>query len=249
MDLVEFQKEGMPRHPWETSRVKAIKRILAKYIDRKNRKILDVGCGDCFAITELFKDTDLSRIDAIDVNLSEEQASEFAKHRGISVYTKYDNLKTGFYDTIIAQDVIEHVEDPVAFLTEITGRHAAPEVLILITVPAFNTLYSSHDSFLGHIRRYNTDELKDVLNLAGLKVVESGYLFFTLLIVRFLTVYFQRLTNLKIKNRGVGAWKHGTMLSKFIELALVTDNCISLFLNRLGLKIPGLSAWSLCKKQ
>jgi hypothetical protein len=43
MDLREFQHDGLIRHHWETSRVKAIKQILVKYVDNEQRKVLDIG--------------------------------------------------------------------------------------------------------------------------------------------------------------------------------------------------------------
>ncbi len=248
MDLVEFQKEAMPRHPWETSRIKIIKKILTGYINTKKPKVLDVGCGDCFAVTELFKGLDSPHIDAVDINLTENEALELTNKKGISVYSNYDHLQKEFYDTIIAQDVIEHVEDDVSFLKDIISKYASQRALIFITVPAFNSLYSSHDSFLGHIKRYNKNELHKVLNQAGLQIVDSGYLFFSLLILRFISVCFQRRTNITYQNKGVGAWNHGKLASKCVELALVADNCILFFLNRFGVTIPGLSVWSLCKK-
>lgn len=249
MDLIEFQTKEMPRHPWETSRVKAVKKILARYIDKENLKVLDVGCGDCFAISELFKDRYSTHIDAIDINLTDEQAVTLAKKKGISVYNSYASLQKKFYDIIIAQDVIEHVEDDRAFLKEIIDQYAASSGLIFITVPAFNTLYSSHDSFLGHLRRYNLNELTDVLNKNNLHVMESGYLFFTLLMLRFIAVCLQRFTRINYENKGVGSWSHGKWFSKCIELALITDNCILFYLHWFTLNIPGLTVWALCKKQ
>lgn len=191
--------------------------------------MLDVGCGDCFAVAELFKDLDSPRIDAVDVNLTEDQAAEFAKKRGISIHVKYDHIQKKFYDTIIALDVIEHVEDAASFLKEIVDQYAAPGALVLVTVPAFNALYGPNDTLLGHIRRYNVSELKSVLDQAGLKVTGSGYLFFTLLIVRFISVCFQRMTNITYKSKGVGAWNHGKVVSKCVEFAFMADNCILFF--------------------
>lgn len=248
MDLNEFQPGVFSRHPWEISRIKSIKKILTPYID-KDRKVLDAGCGDCFAVTELFKDIDSRHIDAVDINLTDNQAAEFSKTKGISIHYKYDQLPKKFYDIILVLDVIEHVDDAVHFLRETISQFAAPGAVILITVPAFNSLYSSHDSFLGHSRRYNLKEIQDVLNRAGLNVTDSGYLFFLPLIARFAAVCFQRITKKTKTEKGIGGWNHGKSVSKIIELVLMTDNIISLFLKRMGLIIPGLTVWALCKKQ
>lgn len=87
-------------------------------------------------------------------------------------------------------DVLEHVEDDVALLKTCVDE-SNPESYFLITVPAFKSLWSPHDVFLGHFRRYRLEQMEEVARKAGLTVRYSRYtyapLFFPALIIRTIT--------------------------------------------------------------
>ncbi len=86
------------------------------------------------------------------------------------------SFKPKSFDTILALDVIEHVEDPytvVAQLKELLTDNGT----LVVTVPAFRFLWSPHDESLSHMRRYNRADLLDLLNEAGFKVDNHGYFF------------------------------------------------------------------------
>jgi hypothetical protein len=73
-------------------------------------------------------------------------------------------------------DVIEHVDDDVALIADYAGR-AKPGAKFLISVPAFNFLWSSHDDFLEHRRRYTLETLERAVGAAGLAPVRLRYFF------------------------------------------------------------------------
>jgi SAM-dependent methyltransferase len=79
-------------------------------------------------------------------------------------------------DFALAMDVLEHVDDDVQTLKEWT-EHMNDGSHILITVPAFQTLWSQHDVILEHRRRYTRKQLDQVAAAAGLKRVKSHYAF------------------------------------------------------------------------
>lgn len=76
--------------------------------------------------------------------------------------------------TVLARDVLEHVDDRAA-LAEChrvlrSGGH------LLITVPGWPSLWSARDEIAGHLRRYRWPRLIDVVEEAGFEVVERrGY--------------------------------------------------------------------------
>ncbi|HJR21339.1 MAG TPA: methyltransferase domain-containing protein [Dongiaceae bacterium] len=82
-------------------------------------------------------------------------------------------------DLVLMMDVIEHVDDDVGLLrkyADFLGQHGT----ILVTVPAFQFLWSRHDVFLEHKRRYTRASLHRTIEAAGLTVVRTRY-FFSLL--------------------------------------------------------------------
>ena len=77
---------------------------------------------------------------------------------------------------ILMMDVLEHVEDDAGFLHGI-ARRCRGENRVFITVPAFMSLWSGHDEFLGHKRRYRLAQLEKLVAGAGVKINASYYIF------------------------------------------------------------------------
>ena len=71
-------------------------------------------------------------------------------------------------------DVLEHIESEDAALTEIR-RVLRPQGLVLLSVPAYMFLWSSHDESLHHYRRYVARTLRDALERNGLEVIRLTY--------------------------------------------------------------------------
>ncbi|MFC5526623.1 class I SAM-dependent methyltransferase [Rhodanobacter ginsengisoli] len=78
------------------------------------------------------------------------------------------------FDLIFMADVLEHVERNVETLVALR-RMLAPGGRMLITVPAYQWLWSPHDVFLQHTRRYTSKSLRQVLMQAGLRVDRLSY--------------------------------------------------------------------------
>jgi hypothetical protein len=79
--------------------------------------------------------------------------------------------------------------------------------------------------------------------------VRSGYLFLSLLPIRFAEVLRERITDREGEvNLGVGGWTYGKLLTLAVVAILRCENRLSLFLNSLGVRIPGLTVWAVCKK-
>ena len=94
--------------------------------------------------------------------------------------TLYTNIPArAVYDVIVAIDVIEHIENDIGIIA-LLAQHLAIDGLLVICVPAFQFLWSSHDIFLEHYRRYSKSELALKMRNAKLKVIESGHLYILL---------------------------------------------------------------------
>jgi len=120
---------------------------------------------------------------------------------------------------------------------------------LLLTAPAYNFLFSSHDIVLGHYRRYNLKKLKQIIFSNHLRPISSGYIFFSLVPIRFSTVLYEKIFKPdKSENKGAGHWIHGVFISKITKCLLFFDNKISLKLSSMGIKLPGLTVWTLSGK-
>lgn len=85
----------------------------------------------------------------------------------------YTNLYSNKFNTIIAFNVLEHIEqEDKAFQNIYRGLCSGGFAIIL--VPAFQFLKGSIDKRLGHYRRYNK-HIKKRLQNAGLKVITMRY--------------------------------------------------------------------------
>ncbi len=79
-------------------------------------------------------------------------------------------------DLALMMDVLEHVDDDVGLLRAYTEKLPAG-AHVLITVPAFPFLFSAHDVFLEHCRRYRRRQLEEVVRAAGLEPVRTRFFF------------------------------------------------------------------------
>ena len=79
-------------------------------------------------------------------------------------------------DLVLMMDVLEHVPDDEA-LVRLYRAKVAPGTVFVVTVPAFQFLWSGHDVFLEHYRRYTLRGIEAVLDRAGLVVERGCYVF------------------------------------------------------------------------
>lgn len=83
---------------------------------------------------------------------------------------------TGPVSLILMMDVLEHVDDDVGLARSVIAA-AAPGTRVVVTVPAFQWMWSGHDVFLEHRRRYTLAGIKRVLAAAGLRPEGGRYLY------------------------------------------------------------------------
>lgn len=103
---------------------------------------------------------------------------EHAKSRGLTqvVHGRLEDLPTAEIPAIGLFDVVEHVEDRVAFL-RLAGQHLVHNGLIFLTVPAYQWLWSPEDKRAGHFTRYTLKDLKSELQTADFEVLDASYFF------------------------------------------------------------------------
>ncbi len=78
------------------------------------------------------------------------------------------------FDLTVSLDVIEHLEDDIGALREL-HRVTKPDGALLVTVPAYQWLWSGHDEINHHHRRYNRRTLLAAAQNAGWRLESSSH--------------------------------------------------------------------------
>ncbi len=171
MDLKEQKAiSGDPADHWYyISKGRAIKSLLGR---KPIKNLLDVGAGSGVFSKMLTAEGRVDHATCVDPGYEAEFVG--SRHTDkIDFVRKVDAVDA---DTVLMIDVIEHVDDDVALIRDYADG-AAPGTRFLISVPAFQFLWSSHDEFLDHRRRYNLTSLRQSVEDAGLEPVQMRYFF------------------------------------------------------------------------
>jgi len=133
--------------------------------------ILDYGCGTG-KLVEVLREAGF-KVEGADYS---DEAIAFCKKRSIPdiIDLKKQPLEKHSYKIIILADVLEHAEDDTAMLKEV-AQSLCENGKLIITVPAYNWLWSGEDFVSQHIRRYSASSLKQVFKQAGIKVSYCTY--------------------------------------------------------------------------
>ena len=141
---------------------------------------LDVGCGGGRMVALAS-----TVMPSFGVELSE-RALRAARERGVEGLALAEAGRLPFrnssFGTVLALDVIEHHPQPEVLLTEV-ARVLKDDGVLLVTVPAYQWMWSHTDHALGHYRRYTRATLIGDLDAAGLSVVRATYFHSWLLVV------------------------------------------------------------------
>lgn len=147
---------------------------------------LEVGAGELELCCELLKYFSSGK--AIDFS-PETQAiycrlePETIKRLYFEVNDVTNLAEENCYDCVISCEVMEHLEDDRAFLLK-THSLLRPKGQIILSVPAHMKFWSIHDEITGHCRRYERQELIDLMQETGFKnirVIAYGYPFVNIL--------------------------------------------------------------------
>jgi len=77
------------------------------------------------------------------------------------------------FDLVCALDIVEHVDDDSLAFTEL-ARVAKPGAIVLLSAPLHMARWNTFDDFVGHRRRYESDELRARLDTHGFVVERSA---------------------------------------------------------------------------
>ena len=137
----------------------------------------------------------------------------------------------------------------------ILNENISKDGIVLLSVPAWNWLYTAHDRNLGHFRRYSPTNAREILEKCGFEIICSGGLFHSLLLVRILSKIKEIWSKQSVRKNdfdedlgNLGNWDKNSLLTSFIDFALWCDNFVSIVFYNLNVQLPGLSYWAIAKK-
>jgi SAM-dependent methyltransferase len=165
-------------HWWFRSRRRLVWALLRRAGVPPSPRLLDAGCGTGRNLVEFGS---LGEAEGVDFS---DEAVAFCHERGLhgvrNARVEELPFPDGRFDLILATDVIEHLEDDRRALLELR-RVATPGARLVVTVPAYNWLWSPHDESHHHRRRYTLRRLRDRVGAAGWEPLASSYYYTALL--------------------------------------------------------------------
>jgi len=256
VDLIESKsKKSEQRHPWELARYEVMRSLLKKtFKGQMPKQIWDVGCGDTYFVERLAGELPQSQLKAIDIAFTPELLAHYRAEMSqpnVEIFKAVDDIQgVQQVDLIYLMDVIEHIEDDLGFLQWLQSFPAINEkTYFFITVPAFQSLFCSHDRYLLHYRRYDNQSLRETVEKVGLEVHDIGYFFSSLLLPRQLQVWKENKQAQKGEledTTGLVEWSAGNFKTQLIKNVLLADYRFGQFFKSMGLKLPGLSNYVIC---
>jgi SAM-dependent methyltransferase len=165
--LMKAMLEVDEHHWWYRGR----RRIIAAELERlpigPEAVILDAGCGSGRTMVDL---AGYGEVHGVELDPA---AAEVAQGRAIGqvVIGRLEELPwpDGTFDLTTCLDVIEHTPDDRATLRELR-RVCKPGGWMLVTVPAYQALWSTHDVANHHFRRYGRRQLREAVTQSGWRV-------------------------------------------------------------------------------
>jgi SAM-dependent methyltransferase len=160
------------RHWWYRGRRSVLERVTSDLHLPPGARILDAGCGSGRNMVEFARHGVVTGIELSATSVG------LAREREVGEVIEGSVLDMPFdaaaFDLAASLDVIEHLEDDLRALRELR-RVVAPGGALLVTVPAYQWLWSGHDEINHHHRRYTRQSLQRTCEQAGWRQVRTTY--------------------------------------------------------------------------
>jgi SAM-dependent methyltransferase len=207
------------RHWWYRGRRKVIERIIDDLRLPARARILDAGCGSGRNMVEFARHGTVTGVELSDTSAA------LARERGAGEVIEGSVLEMPFdadsFEMAASLDVIEHLDDDLAALRELR-RVVAPGGTLLITVPAYQWLWSGHDEINHHHRRYTRRSLQRVGEQAGWQQVRTTYFNSLLLPAAILLRVLDRFSR-KTTESSLDLWVPPTPVNWLLERPLALE--------------------------
>lgn len=158
---------------WAAGRRALVASLWHRYGTPRTRpRLLEVGCGTGGLLQTL---SAWSQAYGLDIS---REAVGYCRERGLATVAQGSLNALPFaddtFDGVIGVDVLEHLDDDEGALREIL-RICRPGGRLMVTVPAFQFLWSRRDVQLHHRRRYTRPQFAARVAEAGFDVLKATY--------------------------------------------------------------------------
>ena len=178
-------------------------------------KILEVGPGNCVFLERYIYKSQIIHLFEPSIKIRNKLKQKIKKIKKIKVISKYSKLK---YDSIIYLDVLEHIKNDNGEIFNAYNRLKKGGHLI-ISVPAFQHLYTNYDKKIGHYRRYTKKDFNNIL--IKLKIKKFSMTYFDS--VGYFLILFSKFTKFSNKvnfEESVKIWNFFFFFSKLLDIFL-----------------------------
>jgi len=160
-------------HFWITRRFEVLHRLAGDLIAQATA-IAEIGCGHGLLQRQI---EDFYQVEVAGFDLNEaalkQTACRFSPVCCYDVREQSPEYEARF-DVILLADVLEHIAEQDAFLRAVKF-HLAPGGVVVVNVPALQSLYSGYDRAVGHLRRYRIGSLASVARRNEMRIARYTY--------------------------------------------------------------------------
>jgi SAM-dependent methyltransferase len=177
-DVYAIEAQVQQAHWWFVGRRRLLTRLLRSLEPQRHWRVLEVGVGTG-ANLPVLASLGVKQVVASDWSM------EALDHTAVAGVTRAraDATRLPFalaaFDLVLAADVIEHLDDDRTALREF-ARVLRPGGHLVLTVPAFPSLWGPQDIVAHHRRRYRRSPLLTLMREAGITI--SGAFYFNYLL-------------------------------------------------------------------
>jgi len=166
-------------HWWYRGRRVILQYLVSQFASGSTRSVLEIGCGTGGNIEFLSSFGELTAIDFEELAIETCRRNHVIDSDKIQfIHMNAEDMDLHFsdktFDLICMFDVLEHLDDDGETLRKLKKLMSTTSKIIA-TVPAYQWLWSSHDEYLHHKRRYTRSQLDALAIECGYSVVGSGY--------------------------------------------------------------------------
>ncbi len=163
--------------------------LVGRFAHALGRRILEIGAGfgnltrhlvedDASGTTRdlvIASDVDPVAVEYLKGAFRDNPAVRVASYRFPLTSSELEEIRALSIDTIVCCNVLEHIEDDRATLSDMLAI-LRPGGRLVLLVPALSWLYGSLDLHLRHFRRYEKEELEEKLAKAGFALEDIRFL-------------------------------------------------------------------------